>query len=454
MTARLRFAPSPTGLIHVGNLRTALFNWLIARKENGQFLLRFDDTDAERSRSAFADAIHADLRWIGIEPDEIFRQSDRIGRYRDAAERLKGMGRLYPCFETPEELEAKRVRQRRRGLPPVYDRAALKLTEAERNDLIAAGRKPHWRFLLTEPDQRSEEAAWDDLFRGPQRIDLRSLSDPVLIREDDTFLYTLPSVVDDIDKEISHIVRGEDHVTNTAVQIVLFRTFGAEPPIFGHHNLLTAAGGEGLSKRTGARSVASLREAGYEPMAVATLAVLIGTSAAVEPVAGLDELAAAFSPAAVSRAPARFDLAELDTLNAKLLHQTPYATVADRLAEFGVTGNEAFWLAARANCTKLSDAAAWWRVVTGPVATPDDLGADDDLLVAASDSLPAEPWDETTFRSWTEAIKAATGRKGRALFMPLRKALTGFDHGPELAALLPLIGRKDTQARLAAALHR
>lgn len=454
MTARLRFAPSPTGLIHVGNLRTALFNWLIAKRENGAFLLRFDDTDAERSRRAFAEAIHEDLRWVGIEPDEIFHQSARLEVYRAAAERLKAAGRLYPCFETAEELEAKRQRQRRRGLPPVYDRAALKLSEAERDAFIAAGRRPHWRFLLTDQEGTGREVGWTDLFRGAQAIDLAALSDPVLIREDDSFLYTLPSVVDDIDKRITHVVRGEDHVTNTAVQIALFEALGSAAPLFGHHNLLTAEGGEGLSKRTGSRSIASLREAGYEPMAVATLAVLIGTSAAVEPKASLAELADAFSPEAVSRAPARFDLAELDSLNARLLHATPYEAVADRLAAMGVEGGERFWLAVRANCAKLADAAQWWRAVTGPVEDGGLPQEDDDLLAAAADLLPPEPWDETTFGVWANAIKLATGRKGRALFMPLRRALTGFDHGPELAALLPLIGRKDTLARLAAARHR
>ncbi len=454
MTARLRFAPSPTGLIHVGNLRTALFNWLIAKREDGQFLLRFDDTDAERSRPAFAEAIYADLLWIGVKPDDIFHQSARLERYRTAAEGLKAAGRLYPCFETPEELEAKRQSQRRRGLPPVYDRAALKLTDAEREALLASGRKPHWRFLLTEADEAGREVGWTDLFRGSQTIDLAALSDPVLIREDDSFLYTLPSVVDDIDKAITHIVRGEDHVTNTAVQIALFEALGSSAPIFGHHNLLTAEGGEGLSKRTGARSIASLREAGYEPMAVATLAVLIGTSAAVEPMASLDDLAAAFSPDVVSRAPARFDLAELDLLNARQLHIAPYSTVADRLAEMGVAGGERFWLAIRANCTKLADAALWWRVVSGPLEIGTASADDEGFLAAAADLLPPEPWDEATFGAWAGAIKAATGRKGRALFMPLRQALTGFDHGPELAALLPLIGRKDTLARLAASRHR
>ncbi len=451
MNPRLRFAPSPTGLIHVGNLRTALFNWLIAAREDGNFLLRFDDTDAERSRSEYAEAISRDLEWLGIIPDDVFHQSERMPLYQQAAERLKAAGRLYPCYETPEELEAKRLSQRRRGLPPIYDRAALRLSDADRDALEAEGRKPHWRFLLGEPGEAAPEIIWDDLFRGAQRIDLASLSDPVLIREDGLFLYTLPSVVDDIDKAITHIVRGEDHVTNTAVQIELFRALDAEPPLFGHHNLLTDASGEGLSKRTGARSIKSLREAGYEPLAVATMAALIGTSTAVEPKESLSALAAEFSTEKVSRAPARFDLAELDLLNARLLHETDFQTVKDRLVEMGVGGGETFWLAVRGNCGKLADAAGWWKVVEGPIDTQ-DLGDDGPFIATARDLLPDEPWDQSTFGAWVDTIKGETGRRGRALFMPLRLALTGVDHGPELAQLLPLIGRKDTLDRLAGSL--
>lgn len=450
MLPRFRFAPSPTGRIHVGNLRTALFNWLSAAGQKGVFLLRFDDTDAERSRPAHAEGIVEDLRWAGIEPDEVFRQSERLAHYDAAAERLRQAGRLYPCFETPEELEAKRRRQRRRGLPPVYDRAALDLSAEQRQRLLDEGRRPHWRFLLTaDPAAAAGSVTWDDRFRGEQAIDLASLSDPVLIREDGTYLYTLPSVVDDIERGISDVIRGEDHVTNTAVQIVLFEALGADPPRFGHHNLLTAAGGEGLSKRTGSRTVAALREEGYEPMAVATLASLIGTSAAIEPVHSMAELAERFVAVTVSRAPARFDEAELANLNARLLHETGYDEVADRLAALGVGGGEAFWLAVRANCGRLADAADWWRVVTGPVE-PAELPQSGSLLDAAIEHLPPEPWDRDTFSAWTGALKQATGAKGKALFQPLRLALTGRDHGPELAALLPLIGRSNTLARLAA----
>lgn len=420
------------------------------------FFLRFDDTDAERSRSHFADAILRDLSWIGIEPDEVFRQSERLALYDDAAERLRRDGRLYPCFETAEELEAKRLRQRRLGLPPVYDRAALKLSDAERRALFDAGRRPHWRFLLPdgiEGTAKHAAVSWDDRFRGAQTIDLDSLSDPVLVREDGSYLYTLPSVVDDIERGITDIIRGEDHVTNTAVQIALFEALGAAPPRFGHHNLLTAASGEGLSKRSGARSVAGLREDGYEPMAVATLATLIGTSATIEPIHSMKELAERFAGETVSRAPARFDEAELAGLNARLLHGTDFAEVAGRLEALGVGGGESFWLAIRGNCERLADAAAWWRIVTGPVDSPPSSG-DEQLLEAAETALPPEPWDRETFGAWTAAIKAATGAKGRALFQPLRLALTGLDHGPELAGLLPLIGRSNTLDRLAASRRR
>ncbi|MCW5695295.1 MAG: glutamate--tRNA ligase [Bauldia sp.] len=452
MPATVRFAPSPTGHIHVGNARTALFNWLFILREGGRFLLRFDDTDRERSREEYAEAIDRDLRWLGIAPHETFRQSERLDRYETAADRLRASGRLYACYETPEELDRKRKARLRRGLPPVYDRAALALTAEQKRALEAEGRRPHWRFLLETGGP--PELAWDDLFRGRQRVDLASLSDPVLVREDGSFTYTLPSVVDDIDRAVSHVIRGDDHVTNTGVQIALFAALGAAPPVFGHHNLLLDASGEGLSKRSGAQSVASYRDAGYEALAVAILAVRTGTSDAAEPVADLAALAASFDPRRVSHGGARFDTAELDALNARILHGLPYDDAAPRLQAIGADGGEAFWLAVRGNCTRLRDAADWRRVVRGPVAASPAPPEDEPVIAAALAALPPEPWDRSTWGPWTDAVKAATGRKGRALFMPIRRALTGLDHGPELAALLPLIGRTDTQARLAASLRR
>jgi len=440
MTPKVRFAPSPTGRIHIGNARTALMNWLFAKHRGGTFVLRFDDTDQERSRQEYADSIEVDLNWLGIHPDEVARQSQRFPLYAAAAEKLKALGRLYPCYESEDELDRRRKRQAARGLPPVYDRAALALTADEIAALEAEGRKPHWRFKL---DHRV--VAWRDLVRGECHVDCASLSDPVLVRADGTYLYTLPSVVDDVDMAMTHIIRGEDHVTNTAVQIQLFELLGTTVPQFAHHNLLTNASGEGLSKRMGHLSLASLREEGLEAMAAASLAVLVGSSEAVRPIASLAALAPLVDLGRLSRAPARFDEAELHHLNARLLHDADFASVKDRLQALGLAADEAFWLAVRGNLASLKDALVWWQVVKGPQAP---VATDATLLAAAVTLLPQEPWDQTTWGAWTAAIKAETGLSGRNLFMPLRLALTGHEHGPELKALLPLIGHDRALRRL------
>jgi glutamyl-tRNA synthetase len=439
----VRFAPSPTGRIHIGNARTALLNYFFARRHGGEFILRFDDTDAERSTEEYALGIEVDLAWLGVEPDRKFRQSARFARYDEAARALREAGRLYPCYETPEELERKRRLQIARGAPPVYDRAALKLTTGERAALEAEGRKPHWRFML-EP----EMIRWDDLIRGDSHIDCASLSDPVLVREDGSYLYTLPSVADDIDSGVTHIIRGEDHVTNTAVQVQLFRALGAAAvPHFGHHNLLVGADGQGLSKRTGALSIAGLREAGVESLSVAAMAALTGSSIAVQPVHSLPELAGLFDLSAISRNSARFDDAELHALSERVLHGLSFETVRDRLAALDIVGFKAepFWLAVRGNLLRFSDVADWWGVVASEVET---IPLASDFRAAALAALPPEPWDETTWSVWTGAVKQATGLKGKALFHPLRLALTGRESGPELAKLLPLIGRAKALARL------
>ena len=436
----VRFAPSPTGLLHIGNARTALLNALFARREGGTFILRFDDTDTERSKPEFAAAIAEDLAWLGIVPDVVVHQSARVDLYAAVAERLKAVGRLYACYETPDELERRRRLQLGRGLPPIYDRAALALTDEDRARLEGEGRRPHWRFRLEH-----RVVAWTDLVRGDSHVDCTSLSDPVLVREDGTYLYTLPSVADDVDLTVTHVIRGEDHVTNTAVQMQIFEALGAAVPAFAHHNLLTTASGEGLSKRLGHLSLKSLREAGLEPGAVASLAVLVGTAETVRPVARFDELARLVDFAHISRSPAKFDEGELDHLNAKLVHAMSYDGVRERLAALGVGGGEAFWQAIRTNLTKVADAAAWWPVVHGPL-TP--VITDAALVGAAAEALPGEPWDGSTWKTWTDTVKGRTGAKGRALFMPLRLALTGVDHGPELAALMPLIGRDRTSRRL------
>lgn len=438
----VRFAPSPTGLIHIGNARTALLNALFARRRGGTFLLRLDDTDRARSEDRFAEAIGRDLAWLGISPSRIERQSVRTGRYEAALAKLRESGRAYPCYETEEELDRKRKRQLGRGLPPVYDRAALALGEPERARLKAEGRKPYWRFKL---DHRVVK--WDDLVRGEIAIDTASLSDPVVCRADGTWLYSLASVVDDIDMHVTHIIRGEDHITNTAAQLDMFATLGGGAPVFAHHNLLTLPGGEGLSKRFGSLSLQSLREAGHEALAIAAAAVLTGTSLAVEPVESLDALAEKIDFKKISHGPARFDPADLDGLTAKTLHGASYAAVAGRLEKLGVGGGERFWLAVRGNLSRFHDAKEWWEIVSSPLETK-IADSDRDFLKLAETLLPAEPWSAKVWDEWLAAIKQAAERKGRELFHPLRIVLTGREHGPELRALLPLMGRTRVAARL------
>jgi glutamyl-tRNA synthetase len=455
MTVTVRFAPSPTGHIHIGNARTALFNWLFAKKADGRFILRFDDTDVARSRQEYADQIQKDLHWLGIAPDVTAHQSARFATYEAAVETLKAKGLLYACYETAEELERKRRLRLSRRLPPVYGREALKLTDAEREAFEAEGRKPHWRFLLpnfaSDPfaPQRTE-IQWNDVVRGPQTVDLASMSDPVLVREDGTYLYTLPSVADDIEMGVTHVIRGDDHVTNTGAQIALFEALGAVPPAFGHHNLLTSSTGEGLSKRTGSLSIKGLRESGIEPLAVASLAVLIGTSESVSAVHSLDELVQRFDPEATSKSASKFDPADLEGLNRDILHAMPYAAARSRLAELGIEGEKAepFWLAVRGNLDRFADAADWWTVLSDKGRPMADFSAEDRaFLTQAFADLPPEPWDQMTWKVWTDRVKQASGRKGKALFMPLRLALTGRDSGPELANLLPLLGREEVLAR-------
>lgn len=434
----LRFAPSPTGRIHIGNARTAILNWLLAKKTGGQFILRYDDTDTARSKTEYADSISVDLNWLGIRPDRVEWQSERIDKYDAAAEKLKASGLLYPCYETVDELDRKRKRQALKNLPPVYDRSSLQLTAEERAKLEAEGRKPHWRFKL---DQK--QVKWHDLIRGAVHVDTGSQSDPVCIREDGTYLYTFCSVVDDIEFGITHVIRGEDHVVNTAVQTEITAALSGAVPVYGHHSWLVGADGKGLSKRLGSLSISAMREEGLEAMAVVSHAALLGTSDAIHPCADYKELVDGFDLAKLSRAPARFDETELGSLNAKLLHMLEWDAVKDRLG----FGSEAFWLAVRGNLEKLSDAKLWHEVVTGKVAPVVSAG-DREFISASAKDLPAEPWDSTAWKTWTEALKTSTGRKGKQLFMPLRLALTGLDHGPELAALLPLIGRDKTIERV------
>lgn len=442
---RVRFAPSPTGLLHVGNARVALINWLFAKKAGGAFVLRLDDTDAERSEARFAEAIERDLAWLGLAWDERARQSERMESYRAALERLKQSGRAYPCFETPAELELKRKKALAAGRPPIYDRAALSLSPAERDKLIAEGRKPHWRFKLEGGD-----VAWTDLVRGAQKFEGRHMSDPVVVREDGAFLYMLPSVVDDAAMAITHVIRGEDHVANTAVQIQMFEALGAAVPGFAHLPLLTDTSGANLSKRLGALSLRSLREAGIEPMAIASLLARLGTGDAVAPAARLADLAREFDIGRFGRASPRFDPDDLTRINAKVVHALPFAEAAPRLAALGLAqADERFWRAVRGNLARFDEVKTWHDACFGETAPPADAG-EREFLRAALGALPPEPWDDTTWSAWSRSVGEATGRKGPQLFRPLRRALTGREHGPEMKVLLPLIGRARAERRLGA----
>ncbi|TCS60583.1 glutamate--tRNA ligase [Varunaivibrio sulfuroxidans] len=440
MTCTVRFAPSPTGLLHVGNARMALVNDLFARKSGGRFVLRLDDTDAERSTVAFAQAIEEDLAWLGVRWDVVERQSARLARYDEAFARLKAQGRVYPCYETPEELDYKRRRLMARGKPPIYDRAGAMLDDAERARFEAEGRRPHWRFKLSDG-----AIVWDDLVRGPVTFDSANLSDPVIRRADESWLYMLPSAVDDIDMAISHVVRGEDHVANTAVQIQMFEALGSPAPTFAHLPLMTDLSGQGLSKRLGSLSLRELRENGIEATGLASYLARLGTSDDIEALGSLDALAEGFDFSHFSRAAAKFDPDHLSRINTQVIHAMAFAEVRGRLAGLEPM-TEAFWIAVRPNLSRLGDAAIWHKVCYGAI----DPGAtqDREFLHAAADLLPGEPWDAETWKTWTAAVKGATGRKGKALFMPLRLALTGLDHGPELKNLLPIIGRARALERL------
>jgi glutamyl-tRNA synthetase len=441
MTTITRFAPSPTGRLHVGNIRTALHNWLLAQKAKekagGRFLLRIDDTDAERSREEYVEAIRADLAWLGLAPDAEERQSVRLGHYEAAFERLRGEARVYPCYETAQELDLKRKILLGRGLPPIYDRAALKLTDAERAAKEAEGNAPHWRFKL----DHGEAIEWLDGIRGHQHFDPAQLSDPVVRRADGSWLYMLPSAIDDIEMGVTDVLRGEDHVSNTALQLQMFTALGQPPPRFAHEALLVGSEGK-LSKRLGSLGCEAFRERGIEPQALVALLARLGTSLPVEPIADRAALVDTFDLAHFGRAPARFDDAELERLNAAIVHQMDYAEVRERLPA-GMT--EAGWLAIRPNLAHVGEAADWWTIVTGSVEVPDLPDEDRAFVAEAARRLS---WSDDPWHALTDALKVATGRKGRALFHPLRLALTGRDSGPDMKALLPLIGEDEARTRL------
>lgn len=446
MTVKVRFAPSPTGKIHVGNVRAALMNWLFAHKQSGKFVLRIDDTDLERSTQENEDQIERDLTWLGLTWDERYNQSKRFDLYQKCADFLKEQGKLYACYETSEDLDRRRKVQLSRGLPPIYDRAALSLPDDEKRALELEGRKPHWRFKLD-----GKRVSWEDLVRGHCEVDTASMSDPVLIREDGAFLYTLPSVVDDIEMDITHVIRGEDHVANTGTQIEIFEALmgflkGKGVPKFAHMSLLVGADGEALSKRLGSMSIMHMEAEGYEPMAIVSHLAKLGTSDAVEAAPSLAQLVEAQDFAKMGRAPARYDQADLNRLNAAVLHQMDYATAKPRLQAIDADLGEVFWNTVRANLTFFKDVADYKAIVAGDIAPK----IEDAAFITTALSLLPEIYDETGWSQWTNAIKEATGAKGKALFMPLRLALTGMDHGPDMAVMTSLMGRERIIRRLKA----
>ncbi|MEQ1788974.1 MAG: glutamate--tRNA ligase [Rickettsiales bacterium] len=437
MTVKLRFAPSPTGYLHLGNVRTALVNFLFAHKMRGEFWLRIDDTDTERSKAEYEKALKEDLAWLGLDWDGFFKQSDKFAQYKVAKKKLIDSGRLYPCYETQEELDVQRKMQASRSLPPIYNRASLKFSDEQKELYKKEGRKPHYRFLLED-----KPIIWDDLVRGEVKFQATHMSDPVLVREDNVPLYTLSSVVDDGEMGITHIVRGEDHVSNTAVQMQIFEALGYAQPIFAHLALLKTKEGE-MSKRVGGNDIRTLRKNGIMPMAINSLLAHIGTSDAVEPFLELEDLIGKFEFSKFGRAPANYDVLELEKINEKLLHKLPYSEVAS-LIPFA---DEVFWIAVQANLKNITEAKMWWDILHGEISA--DLSDEEcDFVRETLSSLPAEPWSESTWDEWLAAIKPTTQRKGKELFMPIRKALTGLEHGPEFKKLLPLLGHSKVVKRI------
>lgn len=430
-----RFAPSPTGYIHVGNLRTALFNYMIAAKNGGTFILRIDDTDPVRSEEKYVDAIKQDLEWLGLTWDKVERQSERMDRYAETADKLRAMGRFYEAFETPTELDLKRKKQLNMGKPPVYDRSALALSDAEKDAMRAERGNGVWRYKLDQ-----ERIEWRDGILGDISIDAASVSDPVLIRGDGQVLYTLASIVDDTDMGVTNVVRGSDHVTNTATQIQMISAIGGTVPEFAHHSLLTGPQGESLSKRLGTLALRDLREAGVQPMALLSLLARLGSSQPVELRASLDELIEGFDISQFGSAPTKFDVDDLYPLTARYNHTLPLSAVADRIAALGVPAEQAerFWDVARENITVLSDLSEWADLAQNG-ADPIIEAGDEDFIAEAMTMLPDGPYTDATWGEWTSAVKEATGRKGKGLFMPLRKAVTGRERGPDMASLMPLL---------------
>ena len=434
MTTVSRFAPSPTGLLHLGNIRTALINWLYARTNNGKFILRIDDTDLERSKDEYISQIKYDLDWLGIDFDETFNQSSRFDRYREQFEKLKADGRIYPCYETPEELERKRKLLIAAGGKQVYDRSAMELTDQQKKDYEAEGRKPHWRFLL-----KTERMKWDDLLKGEIDIDLTSLSDPVLFREDGVPLYTFSSAVDDIDYGITNVIRGDDHTSNTAVQVEIINALDQNKITFAHHALLKASSGDKLSKRDNVISISSFREANMEPISILSLLATIGTSNSIELKDNIDQIKSEFKLSTISTSPGRIEIDVLNALNKKQVQKYNFSEIEERLKKIDEKIDQKFWETIRGNLNVVEDIKQWTDIVfNSETIKPSDK----DYIKIAMELIPDDPWNDETWGLWTSAIKEKTGRKGKDLFLPLREAFTGLNHGPEMKLLIQLLGRE------------
>lgn len=440
MTVITRFAPSPTGLLHLGNIRTALINWLYARTHNGKFILRIDDTDQERSKDEYTSKIKYDLEWLGIDYDDTFNQSSRFERYREQFQKLKADGRIYPCYETPEELERKRKLQMASGGKQVYDRSSLSLTDQEKKAYEDKGRKPHWRFLLL-----TERLKWNDLLKGELDIDLTSLSDPVLFREDGVPLYTFTSAVDDIDYNITNVIRGDDHTSNTAVQIEIINAIDKNRITFAHHALLKASSGDKLSKRDNVISIDSFRKSNFEPLAILSLLATIGTSQSIELKDSINQIISEFKLETISTSPGRIETDVLSALNKKQVQKLNFDDVRERLKNIDEKIDENFWNMIRSNLETVEGVKQWSDIVFYSKIIEVE---DKEYIKSAMELIPNDPWDENTWELWTSAIKEKTGRKGRELFLPLREAFTGMKHGPEMKLLIQLIGREKILERV------
>ena len=441
MTSKSRFAPSPTGLLHIGNARSAVINWAHIKNKGGEFILRIDDTDTERSKKEYENKIKKDLLWLGLSWSKTFNQSQRKEIYDKKILFLKESNKIYPCFESLEELSLKRKTLLSSGKPPIYDRSALKLTTDQIEDLITKGQAPHWRFKLED-----EIIEWQDLIKGKISFDTKNLSDPVLIREDGSLLYHLHSVVDDIEENITDIIRGEDHITNTAFHIQLFKSLNAHVPRFGHHPFLTDEEGKSFGKRLGSLSIQKMYEDGFESLTLLNYLLSIGTSKNLSKEKNIDLLVNNFNINSLASSSPKFSINVLKLLNKDMLQSYDFSDVKQKFIDLKIKdASEDFWIFIKNNINYFSESLDWISVINSNETYIDNSN---DYLNIAAELLPEDPYDETTWDVWTDLIKNQTGKKGKELFMPIRFALTGRNKGPELKYLLPLLTKKHILKKL------